>query len=133
MRLLFASFVIAIVLGIVVSVSAQTGKQIAVKINSETSVDRGKLRISFAELIEDSRCPKGTTCVWAGEGKIKIGVKKAGSNETFVELSTMNGRNTVAFGPYQISLIDLKPRPAANVRIDRRSYTAMLEIRKSGR
>jgi hypothetical protein len=36
----------------------------------------GDLTIHFKEVLEDSRCPMGTTCVWQGRAKILVETKK---------------------------------------------------------
>lgn len=42
--------------------------------------------VKFSEVITDSRCPKGVTCVWAGEVVFELAISKNGkliSTETF--------------------------------------------------
>lgn len=36
------------------------------------------VKITFLEVLEDSRCPKDVDCVWAGQAKINIRIKENG-------------------------------------------------------
>lgn len=36
------------------------------------------VEITFLEVLEDSRCPKDVSCVWAGQAKIKVRIKEKG-------------------------------------------------------
>jgi hypothetical protein len=38
----------------------------------EVSNKDANLSVSFAEILEDSRCPKNTNCVWEGQAKVKL-------------------------------------------------------------
>ena len=116
---------------LLIQAKPQTGEIITVKVENEAKAAKSKITVRFTELVEDSRCPKGTNCVWAGEGKIKIQVSKAGEKSEIFEVSTSDQRDTATFAGYRLRLIGLKPQPAMNVRINRRSYTATIEITKA--
>jgi hypothetical protein len=133
MRVLFACLILTIILTGFVSIDAQSEKKVAVKINSEESVDHGKLRIKFAELVEDSRCPEDTNCVWAGNAKLKITVSSGkGSPRSFVINSTTKPQS-VSYAGYEIKLVDLTPHPRSNIRINRNGYVATFAVSGSGR
>ncbi|HSU25014.1 MAG TPA: hypothetical protein VLI65_03435 [Pyrinomonadaceae bacterium] len=104
---------------------------VRVRVGSEVKTSKSGLAIRFVELIEDSRCPKGTNCVWAGEGRIKISVRAEGRKVQTFELATTEGKNKIAFDGYELRFVELAPRPAANIRIDRTKYTATFEVGKS--
>lgn len=36
------------------------------------------VEVTFIEILEDSRCPKDVSCVWAGQAKIKVRVNEKG-------------------------------------------------------
>ncbi len=60
--------------------SAETPK-IAVKVpKGETVVLKG-VSIKFMEVMEDSRCPEGVDCIWAGRAIVKAKVTANGKTE----------------------------------------------------
>ena len=112
------------------AVAAQSSQSLKVQIKQQKKISRGNLTIHFAELIEDSRCPTDTNCIWAGNAKIQIKIRKAsGAWKTF-ELNTGLEPQAVIFEGYEIKLFDLDPKPATNIRINRNGYTARFEIRR---
>lgn len=130
MRTVLFAFILTIVFGSFFSLQAQTGQEAAVRVNKQKKFSKSKLTIKFVSLIEDSRCPQGTDCIWAGNAKVKIKVTgKKGKSETF-ELNTTLEPKSVKFEGYEIKLVDVTPYPRANVRIDPRGYTARLSVTK---
>jgi hypothetical protein len=87
------------------------------------------LRIGFDSVIEDSRCPKGVDCIWAGQGKIRIKLNKTNKKPASVELSTLEP-GKVSYLGYQISLVGLSPYPQAGGTINKKAYVATLAVSK---
>ena len=107
---------------------AQTNQKFTVQINRQKTVLKNKLTIKFVSLVEDSRCPTDARCIQAGNAKIQITVgKPRGASETF-ELNTNDQPQTVSFAGYEIKLVDLNPKPASNIRINRNGYTATFTV-----
>ena len=90
------------------------------------SVKVNKLTITFAELAQDSRCPRTVTCIWAGAAEIRLRVKKGSKSETIL-LSTHKPTKATAFGS-TIELLDLQPYPEEPGKHDRRVYRAKLAV-----
>ena len=62
------------------------------------------LEIEFTELLEDSRCPPGVNCFWAGQVEVKLKL----NDNTFIELGTGAEMTTTAlFNGQTIQLIDV--------------------------
>lgn len=130
-RAVLSSIAIMLAAGITLAVGVGHHKSVTIKINNEAAVPDTKLRIAFTELIEDARCPEDTTCVWAGNAKIKVRVSENGHSEV-LELDT-NPRSTepVKFGGYTLKLVKLTPVPRTNIRINRNGYEATIEVSKA--
>jgi hypothetical protein len=109
---------------------AQSSQQFEVQVAKEKYVLKKKLKVKFLELVEDSRCPIGTTCIWAGMAKIKINVRTSKGVSKDFELTTMGESESVKFEGYEIKLLDVNPKPADNVRIDRTKYNAKILVKK---
>ena len=100
-----------------------------VQVNQEKRFVKNRLAIRFVELVEDSRCPVDTNCVWAGNAKIKIRVRGNGRSHDLT-LDT-NGRNNSAIAEgYSIKLVRLTPIPRSNIRVNRMGYVATFEAVK---
>ena len=102
-------------------------QEVEVQITHEKVVNGFKIK--FVDLVEDSRCPTDTNCVWAGNAKIKVRLKKNGKTKD-VELNTGRGLQTVKFEGYEFTLAKLLPAPASNIRIRKDGYVATFKVVK---
>ena len=132
MRTIFLTLILTLLFGGFLQANAQTARQIKLRVNAQKAVPASKLKIKFVSVIEDSRCPEGTNCIWAGNAKVQIKVGKAGGEMKTFELNSNSEPNTISFEGYEIKLINLEPHPKANVRINRNSYTAIFGVGKAG-
>ena len=115
--------------GSLFSARAQPARQQQkIQINKQQKFSRSDLNIKFVELVEDSRCPVGTKCVWAGNSKIKIEVKKSGAAKEIIELNTDPKQKSARYNGLLIELLDLTPVPANNVRINKNGYVATIAV-----
>ncbi|MDP2687194.1 MAG: hypothetical protein Q8O62_08230 [Aequorivita sp.] len=98
--------------------SAETPK-IGIKVpQGETVIVKG-VSIKFLEVIEDSRCPKDVTCIWAGRAIVKVEVIANGKKEekilTFGEIRPGEEKNTNLYnsGKFAINGLTLNPYPTS--------------------
>jgi hypothetical protein len=108
------------------SFSAVSAKQIQVQINNETRING--LRIKFIDMIEDSRCPTDTQCIWAGNAKITIGLSSGGRSAKQFELNSNLKPKSIVFSGYEIKLVKLTPVPRSNIRIRKDGYVVTLSV-----
>ena len=101
--------------------------QVSVQIHKVKSIPRAGIKIKFVELVEDSRCPAGVNCVWAGNAKVKIAMTRGRRTQMF-ELNTNLQPTVVSFEGYDLKLTGLTPKPAVNVRIDPSKYVATFTV-----
>ena len=127
MRSLFAILFATLLLGTASAVLAKHRVDVKVQINHETPY-KG-IKIKFVDLIEDSRCPTDTTCVWAGNAKISVQLSKNGKKK-ILEMNSGISPKTVHFEVYDITLTRLTPAPASNIRIRKDGYVATFTITK---
>jgi hypothetical protein len=126
MRALFLSLFLLLTFGIFHSAEAQVNRQVKVRINQQKIVT-GRLAIKVVS-VEDSRCPIGTQCVWAGNAKVRVRVTNARGATQVFDLNTNIQPRTVTFAGYEIKLTNVNPRPANNVRINYNAYTATFSV-----
>lgn len=104
------------------------------------SINEDNIEVKFIEVIEDSRCPKDVTCVWAGEVKIKVEVtnhneSKPQPKERVLILSPsadfddLFGNIFHADG-FNITAINVKPYPVSNQKIKPEEYSLQFHIQR---
>lgn len=129
MKLFITGLILLLALGSVDAAGVRKGETLRVQINTEKRSAKSKLTVRFVELIEDSRCPTDTNCIWAGNAKIKVRVKKNGRSHDLT-LDTNGAGQTVKVEGYSLKLTALTPEPRSNIRINRNGYVATFLIGK---
>lgn len=74
--------------------------------------------VTFKNIAEDSRCPQGTQCIWAGVAVANVEFMSTTSRPMILQLSTaeVNGKNyhkTQSFNGYNITLKEVTPYPTS--------------------
>ena len=130
MRILTLIFALLLIMN--VTVPAQSPETLTIRLGTSKTADEGKVKVTFVSIVEDSRCPVGATCIWAGNAKIKIAVSKGKAVAKTVELNTGAEPRTVSIYGYTIKLEELVPRPGEHVKMIARPEMATLSITRSG-
>ena len=88
----------------------------------------GRLTLTWRTL-EDSRCPEGVTCVWAGQATVGIDVAEDGGEPQRVQL-TLGGRGSdqATVGEHRLRLLAVEPYPRDGVRTPRDEQRARLAV-----
>lgn len=128
----------SLVLASIFGASSRSGGRREVKLGVEFKLGVGKsaavkgegLEIKFLSVAEDSRCPRGVDCIWEGNAKVRLRLKRARRPPAEIELNTNTEPQRSAAHGYEIRLTDLSPYPKANEPVDNKSYVASLEVRK---
>lgn len=133
MRKIIASAAAILVFsGVLFDVSAQMqNRQLSVPLGKQRVESTRKLKVKFLAVVEDSRCPEGANCIWAGAVTVKLQVMLPGKEPKTVELSTLQGREMFEYEGVSIKLVRVSPYPKLNVKIRKCEYRALLEISRS--
>ena len=99
-----------------------------VHLNEQSILSSKELRIKFVSVKEDSRCPQGVDCLWAGNGKIEIKVIDKNEDSAILELNTELEPKSVSYKRFHIALISLEPYPKAEQNIKEEDYSAILAV-----
>jgi len=102
--------IVVAILSLTVLTAAQAKQRIELQTGETKGVLGSKLNIKFLGIVEDSRCPKGTTCIWAGNAKVSIRVWKKNQKPVDLELNSTLDPRAVEFSGYQITLTGLSPK-----------------------
>jgi hypothetical protein len=108
-------------------VGPEIGRPFDVKSNETVTLDG--LAITFEGVGEDSRCPTGETCVWAGDATAAFVFEKAPAAAMHRTLHT-NGRfeRQAGYDRFAIHLEDIRPYPKTGASIARGDYQATLVV-----
>jgi hypothetical protein len=110
---------------------AVPGREFRIKINEAVSFDRGRLKIAFNGVPQDSRCPEGVTCVWSGNAEVALSLVTADGRRAKITLNTHLDPREFEFNGYRIKLISLTPSPRERQRITRSRYRTVLAVTKN--
>lgn len=92
------------------------------------------LRVTFAQVVEDSRCPASVVCAWAGNGAIRLDVIAGGGAQS-VTLNTAGASNFPREGSaagYTFTLLQLDPQPQTTDAIPPQQYRATIRVTRAG-
>lgn len=109
------------------TINAQAPETVSIKAGQRKSASKGRLKIKFLSVEEDSRCPEGVQCIWAGNAKIKISVSGLYETKTF-ELNTNMAPQSVTMDCWAIEIESLLPAKNAEKATDQKDYVAKLKI-----
>lgn len=89
------------------------------------------LEIKFKEVIEDSRCPRGVTCIWAGRVTCAIELTQAGASYqmSLIESGLTDEYSRESYEGYEIAF-HVTPYPEAGKNIAADEYRLHLIISK---
>ena len=106
------------------TIVAQFGK--STQVNSD-------VRVSFVQLVEDSRCPASVVCAWAGNGAIRLDITTGGRTQP-ITLNTAGGsffpREASAAG-YTFTLVQLDPQRQTTDEIPAEQYRATIRVTRA--
>ena len=113
---------------------AALNRAFKLKVGQEVFVKEAGIKVSLNSIVEDSRCPTGVNCFWAGNGKISVKLSKAkrdAASGTSVELNTYEGAKSSTYEGYEVRLVSLDPYPKDGVKTSQDDYVATLMVCKN--
>lgn len=88
------------------------------------------ITVSFADVVEDSRCPEDAECVWEGDAHIKLNFTTPPLEKlTQLDLHTNEQFTTeVEYEGYEFEIKRLLPKPLSDREIEKEDYIVHLEV-----
>lgn len=83
------------------------------------------VRVTFLEVVNDSRCPVDVVCVTAGDAEVRLSVVGEGEDRT-VSLHVMREPRSITIGAVRLELTGLVPSPRSTVTISPQDYRATI-------
>jgi hypothetical protein len=107
-------------------------REIVLAYGEDRFLDGTVLRLSFGQVLEDSRCPVDVVCVWEGNARVEIGIG-AGMGPTHpIQLNTALEPGAVVWSGVLVTLLEVTPAPRSDSRIDLKDYGVKLRLEPSG-
>ncbi|TJY55173.1 hypothetical protein E4T66_21110 [Sinimarinibacterium sp. CAU 1509] len=88
------------------------------------------LTLDFVSVDEDSRCPSGGECVWAGQARITLNAEELGAEPAALAF-TLHGTETAVYREYTVQLLQLDPYPSVQHHPDNDEYRATLVVTRT--
>ncbi len=107
------------------------GQQFDLKIGESAAITGENLTLKFQELVEDSRCPTGATCVWAGRVSGILAITLDGVSEKTVlsEPGLTEPPGVQRYRDYEFSF-KFEPYPEVGKKIAPADYRLILTVRR---
>jgi hypothetical protein len=99
----------------------------SIRIRVGETVIVGDIRVRFAAVEQDSRCPSTAICIWAGDALANLVVEQ---NSAAIELklhTMLEPKSGVAYGA-RVELLQLQPYPTGTSPIKQDAYWAWIRI-----
>jgi len=92
-------------------------------------------KLTFVDVVSDSRCPIEVHCVWAGEATIALQAICTPADTINFELSFGDGitdhREATIFQIYRVELLEVLPLTEEGVELEKEDYSIRVLIEKS--
>lgn len=108
----------------------QLGSTVKLRVGESVDVSGEGVKIQFDEVSNESRCPRGVTCVWEGDAVVKMRAMKEGQTSGIELHTSKRFAREASVGKSVVRLLDLSPVPKANQPIDSHDYVASVVVSK---
>ncbi|GJM36254.1 MAG: hypothetical protein DHS20C18_52550 [Saprospiraceae bacterium] len=102
------------------------GETIMLKVGEMSKCNCKTIAVQFTGVTEDSRCPKNTNCVWAGEVKTKMDI-----NGQMYEMKLGGDSKepaSVEVDNFNVQLMEVSPYPEGGKKIDPADYVVKVVV-----
>ena len=87
------------------------------------------IAIRFQDVLQDSRCPEGATCISAGNARVALTVRRTWRRPARIELNTNAEPRIAKISNYTVELVRLAPARKVNEKVDKKAYVITLRVK----
>lgn len=101
------------------------------KHNETALIESEGLSVEFLNVAEDSRCPVGVECIWAGQAVIELEIAHDGNPIEIITLISQAGRDELALkqiNGYLFRLEKVEPPRTKDVELKQSDYEITLTV-----
>ncbi len=126
-------FLLVSVLAMVASESPALGEPFSLRVGESLSIKGTDLRLRFAGVTSDSRCPMDVDCIVAGEANVVVeAVREAESVELLFRVPPAGG-HTQKLARFTVTITALEPQTVSTRRIETSDYVATMVVTAESR
>ncbi|MDD5190436.1 MAG: hypothetical protein PHE50_05270 [Dehalococcoidales bacterium] len=112
-------------------VKASLDKEFTLAIGQTANIAAENLSIKLTDVTNDSRCPEGVTCIWAGEVDCVLQITANGVTESnILVVSGAGGTQPTVYKTYNL-VANVSPYPKKDVTITKNDYRMTLTVSKA--
>lgn len=113
-------------------VEADLGQELSLRIGQTAQIESEQLAIRFNGIDTDSRCPRGVTCIWAGEVLCNVTATYQGSSSHITLVQSGLTQEPPVENYYEIYWLDfsVEPYPEAGKQISTADYRLKMTVKK---
>ena len=86
---------------------------------------QAELDVEFVRVVDDSRCPKDATCVWAGEVNVQLATRVGAAEAVMHEIKA---GQSASVGPYRLSVLAVGPERISTQPISPQAYRVTVKV-----
>jgi hypothetical protein len=98
------------------------------KPGQEKLVRSAGVRIKLVEVKEDSRCPQGVECIWAGNVQVALSIDGPGKSARQETLNTATAPASLALKGRSLSISKVRPAKIINQEITPKAYVITFKL-----
>ncbi|MHB8086021.1 MAG: hypothetical protein ACYDHZ_09355 [Dehalococcoidia bacterium] len=112
-------------------VKASLNNEFSLAIGQSAGIQEERLTVKFDSIQEDSRCPRGATCIWQGRVSCVLQVSD-GNDSTEIVLTEPGLSSQFGEGTYKnyVFTSHVQPYPELGKKISKEDYRVLLTIKK---
>ncbi len=112
-------------------VTAGLNKEFTLRIGQTAAIQGESLLVGLVEVVGDSRCPRGVTCIWQGEVTCAVRVTVNGVTEDVVwkQPGLTAEQSRIAYKGYRFAF-EVEPYPEAGQTISQDEYRIRMVVSK---
>ena len=103
-------------------------RQVELRVGGETTLPDSKIKIKFLSVDDDSRCPQGVNCVWAGSVGVQLLRSAPRSQEERVKLNTAVEPRVVTYRGHTFEITSVSPPRVEGQTINPQDYAVTLAV-----
>jgi hypothetical protein len=113
------------------SIQTELGKEFTLAIGQKAVISVEDLSVKLTDIVGDSRCPSGVTCIWAGQVSCVLDITQKG--KTYQDVITASGgASDYGEATYQNYIVRFRvdPYPQSGKTIKKSDYRLVITINK---
>lgn len=112
--------------------TVRPGEAVELAVGESVALAGETRAVTFVRVAEDSRCPRGVTCVWAGRAVVELALALPGRPAETVRLVVGEPPPAGAAGALELAALALEPAPRAGVATRAEDYRLRLRVGPAG-